>query len=515
MKKAIVVILLLAAVLLLCATASAEKPVNPDQAEVWFYEHRPRPEAPDGAPDSTAVRLSVACQTAPTLGGKGVWSVSLKSPYTSSSVKSMRFILSMKDWCDSYTPVYSVSSKSYKSSFTSCQIVTAGAYRLEVWAEYTDGQAGYDEYDFTIQDDDSHTSLTEKVSAVAGSCKGSTQWETALNLHDWLVTHVYYDQNLEYYGADLILRGYGVCDGYTKAFCMLCQKAGIPVRRIVGGDHAWNAVQLDGQWYYVDCTWDDPLGLGNETSPKSGAETRTYFCLNKTLMQLDHTGFSWENSSEQSCTSLAANYIVHSGEWKAWGSYDWNYETNGYMVTTLLDEVRGTFTGGKTVCDIQWSKWSEGGGIWMWYLKGGELCGVPIDERNQAILEYALQQETFELDGEPILVKAEKTSGGMTITFRGWDIKETGTLTLPLGIGTVPAEAFRGVRATTLVIQPGCTRIAAGAFRNSKIRYATIPDTVTSISENAFDGCGKIIFYTTSKAAIRYAEAHGFLVMDP
>ena len=25
--------------------------------------------------------------------------------------------------------------------------------------------------------------------------------------------------------------------------------------------HMWNKVQLDGEWYNVDCTWDDPMGV--------------------------------------------------------------------------------------------------------------------------------------------------------------------------------------------------------------------------------------------------------------
>ena len=28
-------------------------------------------------------------------------------------------------------------------------------------------------------------------------------------------------------------------------------------------NHAWNYVQLNGIWYAVDCTWDDPIIIGN------------------------------------------------------------------------------------------------------------------------------------------------------------------------------------------------------------------------------------------------------------
>ena len=52
-----------------------------------------------------------------------------------------------------------------------------------------------------------------------------------------------------------------VCEGYARAFKMLCDKAGIPCALISGdggGAHMWNAVKMDdGKWYGVDVTWDD------------------------------------------------------------------------------------------------------------------------------------------------------------------------------------------------------------------------------------------------------------------
>lgn len=43
-------------------------------------------------------------------------------------------------------------------------------------------------------------------------------------------------------------------------------------------DHAWNRVKVDGVWYYIDCTWDDPVG--------GGAENYQYF-LSKSIWK-DH-----------------------------------------------------------------------------------------------------------------------------------------------------------------------------------------------------------------------------------
>ena len=62
------------------------------------------------------------------------------------------------------------------------------------------------------------------------------------------------------YGA--LVLGKAKCVGYTRALSLLCQLADIPCREISGiyegGGHVWNIVQLeDGEWYEVDCTFDD------------------------------------------------------------------------------------------------------------------------------------------------------------------------------------------------------------------------------------------------------------------
>ena len=62
-----------------------------------------------------------------------------------------------------------------------------------------------------------------------------------------------------------------VCEGYARAFKMLCDALSIPCALISGSGngeaHMWNAVQMeDGKWYGVDVTWDD-----------GGAISYTYF----------------------------------------------------------------------------------------------------------------------------------------------------------------------------------------------------------------------------------------------
>lgn len=72
-----------------------------------------------------------------------------------------------------------------------------------------------------------------------------------------------------------------VCDAYAKAFKVLCDKFNIPcvlVDGISNGDeHMWNYVQIDGVWYAVDVTWNDPQI--SKFVLKSGYETEDYLLV--------------------------------------------------------------------------------------------------------------------------------------------------------------------------------------------------------------------------------------------
>lgn len=68
-----------------------------------------------------------------------------------------------------------------------------------------------------------------------------------------------------------------VCDGYSEAFQLLMNMAGIPCVHVCaypedyGEGHQWNKVQLDGVWYNVDLTWADTNGNRNAFFLRSDA----------------------------------------------------------------------------------------------------------------------------------------------------------------------------------------------------------------------------------------------------
>lgn len=92
-------------------------------------------------------------------------------------------------------------------------------------------------------------------------------------VHDYIINNAKYDEKraddkiIEYdsttaYGV--LLEGYGLCGGYTDAMALFLDYYEIPNFKVVSDNHIWNAVYLDGEWYHLDLTWDDPVSTFRE-----------------------------------------------------------------------------------------------------------------------------------------------------------------------------------------------------------------------------------------------------------
>ena len=101
---------------------------------------------------------------------------------------------------------------------------------------------------------------------------GLSAFEREVMVHDFLIDHVEYDKNVDTINLDnnnpdtytaygALVNRVSVCEGYVRAFQMLLNGLGVECVGVIGESqnqmHIWNAVNLDGSWYYVDPTWDD------------------------------------------------------------------------------------------------------------------------------------------------------------------------------------------------------------------------------------------------------------------
>ena len=86
--------------------------------------------------------------------------------------------------------------------------------------------------------------------------------DTVLFIHDRLAAAYEYDESGTRFDALSLFRdGCGVCQAYALAFLALARAAGLHAEVVVSAamDHAWNRVCVDGAWYQVDVTRDDPI----------------------------------------------------------------------------------------------------------------------------------------------------------------------------------------------------------------------------------------------------------------
>ena len=114
--------------------------------------------------------------------------------------------------------------------------------------------------------------------ALAGINEDMSELDKALYFHDYIVkSNTYdYDNFMKKNVPDVSHSAYGalvnrvsVCDGYALAYSYLLKRCGIETRLVTSStmEHAWSAVKLGDDWYFVDCTGDDPVsGYSNKES---------------------------------------------------------------------------------------------------------------------------------------------------------------------------------------------------------------------------------------------------------
>lgn len=95
-------------------------------------------------------------------------------------------------------------------------------------------------------------------------------YEKIKAIHDYIIVNTSYDlsaqKNTAYHN---LIDKSSVCQGYALLTYKMMVEAGIDCRIITGTgkgvNHAWNIVKLNGKWYNIDCTWDDPVSEDNKS----------------------------------------------------------------------------------------------------------------------------------------------------------------------------------------------------------------------------------------------------------
>lgn len=138
------------------------------------------------------------------------------------------------------------------------------------------------------------------AACISGIQQGASDYEKIKYIYEYIIDTVDYDmeapdnQNI----LSALVNRRSVCAGYARSTQYLLQRLGIycayvtGTARDIGGtseEHAWNLVRCEGQYYYVDTTWGDPIFQQEEGATAERAKTYDYLCCSQKEIERTHT----------------------------------------------------------------------------------------------------------------------------------------------------------------------------------------------------------------------------------
>lgn len=181
-------------------------------------------------------------------------------------------------------------------SITNDGLVTAKkAGTTEYWAKY--GDALY--RCVVVVNQAGETALSKKVVEIADKFRHLSDVDKVMAVHDYLIDHIEYSNpHIRSFAYGALIEGKAVCQGYAQSLAMILNNLNVECHTIVamtkGSNpvlHEWVRVKLDGEWYYIDLTWDD--------TPWAEDKNYKYFLINTDMISRDHeTGYSLAGGPE-------------------------------------------------------------------------------------------------------------------------------------------------------------------------------------------------------------------------
>jgi len=280
--------------------AAAEEPSTPVAAPLVYQGGVVLRTIPRGADNSDLIQLAYSLTNMPyiVMDKTYEWEIYVQggtAPYEVSALLAWKASADEAAW--SVAAYYEPSDFRVQHTF-----IDEGLYFWQFEVIDSTGQSlvfqsrQYESY--TEADETDVSTTVGKVNSIVNSLitDDMSDYARAKVLHDWLIYNANYDTTYTYYDASgVFLHGKGVCESYARAYLMLCTAAGLECMYVSGtagndpdpanwGSHGWNLVWLNGSWYHVDCTWDDPVS-GDSAG---GYENHSYFCVDDATLAKDH-----------------------------------------------------------------------------------------------------------------------------------------------------------------------------------------------------------------------------------
>ncbi len=162
---------------------------------------------------------------------------------------------------------------------------------------------------------------------LSGISADDLDYNKILYVYEYIVNTVDYDleapDNQNIYSVFMHRRS--VCAGYSKAAQYLLERLGVFCTYVTGTtsggqNHAWNLVKCEGDYYYMDVTWGDPVFQASE-----GEDVKQFQTISYDFMLCDDGELFKNHTPDRdvalpACTTMNRNYYMMNNMY--YTSYD-------------------------------------------------------------------------------------------------------------------------------------------------------------------------------------------------
>lgn len=213
-----------------------------------------------------------------------------------------------------------------------------------------------------------------------------SDFEKALVLHDELVLHSNYLLEGDTY--TLMVDCTGKCEDYSRAYAFLLAQVGIKSEMIFSEEmcHQWLKVCIDGTYYHVDPTWDDPTIMDPYAYEQSGEERynghqglvyHDFFLTSDSLIQTtqlgqQHTGYESYHNSPSTYDNAQFRSVKSRFCYKNGSLYAMRYNSSNYSSELVrYDYVNDSY---QTLHSFEFY-WRAGVYFWAGCYSNLDVCG--------------------------------------------------------------------------------------------------------------------------------------------
>ncbi len=330
--------------------------------------------------------------------------------------------------------------------------------------------------------------------------------EKLLYFNDYLATEFHYNHDstdeTRRDAYNLLVEGSAVCQGYTNAMNVLCNRAGIPNGAVQSEDlaHIWNVVEVAGEWYHIDVTFADP------TPNHLGRASHNFFLCSENLLRTDaqHDADDWAYycvGDDPVCDSTVFDGAMWRDTYLPFVPYENNAWITGFPLGSTsssfcLELCEATFTASyqlnKAPLYSHYDYWSAGSGTWytMYYGAVDYYNGIIYFSDHNTIYRYSPDEGAVPF----ITLTVDEDA---TYDLFGFTISNTGLLRYQLG--ETPNTPFEDSIIYSVQLEDTIVTTTT-TESTTTTTTTTIPETTTTATESTTTTTTTTIPETTTTA---------------